>query len=167
MATFKNINIKMKGGKSRLQRVKVLASGKYKFVKNLTKRAPKALNPSASKKPGKVKRKMAKKKKRASRKMTIPLAAVGGALAGLVIPAATSGGGHGPIDALLVQGNYNWAMEAVIENYTGMNVYTGQWNILNARGLTAAIAGMVGHKIASALGINRTLAASKVPFLRI
>ena len=41
MATFKNIRIKMKGGKSRMQRVKVLASGKYKFVKNLTKRGPK------------------------------------------------------------------------------------------------------------------------------
>ncbi|GAG85074.1 unnamed protein product, partial [marine sediment metagenome] len=32
-----NIRVKMKNGKSRLQRVQVLASGKYKFVKNLTK----------------------------------------------------------------------------------------------------------------------------------
>lgn len=38
MATFKNIKIKMKGGKTRLQRVKVLASGKYKFVKNLKRK---------------------------------------------------------------------------------------------------------------------------------
>jgi len=37
MPTFKNIRIKMRGGKTRLQRVQVLASGKYKFVKNLTK----------------------------------------------------------------------------------------------------------------------------------
>ncbi|MBA7646663.1 hypothetical protein ES703_54429 [subsurface metagenome] len=37
MPTFKNIRIKMKNGKSRLQRVQVLASGKYKFVKNLAK----------------------------------------------------------------------------------------------------------------------------------
>jgi len=35
MPTFKNIRIKMKNGKTRLQRVQVLASGKYKFVKNL------------------------------------------------------------------------------------------------------------------------------------
>jgi hypothetical protein len=35
MPKFKNIRVKMKGGKSRLQRVKVLASGKYKFVKNI------------------------------------------------------------------------------------------------------------------------------------
>jgi len=37
MPTFKNIRIKMKNGKTRLQRVQVLASGKYKFVKNLVK----------------------------------------------------------------------------------------------------------------------------------
>jgi len=35
--SFKNIRIKKPGGGTRLQRVKVLASGKYKFVKNLTK----------------------------------------------------------------------------------------------------------------------------------
>jgi len=34
MATYKNIRITMKNGKSRLQRVQVLANGKYKFVKN-------------------------------------------------------------------------------------------------------------------------------------
>ena len=37
MPTFKNIRIKKRGGGTRLQRVQVLASGKYKFVKNLVK----------------------------------------------------------------------------------------------------------------------------------
>lgn len=37
MPTYKNIRIKMKNGKTRLQRVQVLANGKYKFVKNLVK----------------------------------------------------------------------------------------------------------------------------------
>jgi len=37
MAKFKNIKIKMKGGKSRIQRVMVLASGKFRFVKNKRK----------------------------------------------------------------------------------------------------------------------------------
>lgn len=37
MPTYKNIRIKKRGGGTRLQRVQVLASGKYKFVKNLTK----------------------------------------------------------------------------------------------------------------------------------
>lgn len=44
MAKYKNIRIKKKGGGTRLQRVQVLASGKYKFVKNKkgsTKRSPK------------------------------------------------------------------------------------------------------------------------------
>lgn len=35
MPTFKNISIKKKGGGTRKQRVQVLASGKYKFVKNV------------------------------------------------------------------------------------------------------------------------------------
>lgn len=38
MSKFKNIRVKMRGGKSRLQRVQVLASGKYKFVKNIGRR---------------------------------------------------------------------------------------------------------------------------------
>jgi len=38
MVKYKNITIKKKGGGTRKQRVKVLASGKYKFVKNLNKR---------------------------------------------------------------------------------------------------------------------------------
>lgn len=53
----------MKGGGSRLQRVKVLASGKYKFVKNKLSRS--------SKKTGKVKKRRMRrtaKKKRSSRK---------------------------------------------------------------------------------------------------
>ena len=52
MVTFKNIRIKIgkkpKGKdtrKSRLQRVKVLASGKFKFVKNLTRSKSKATKP--------------------------------------------------------------------------------------------------------------------------
>ena len=51
MPTFKNIRIKMKGGKTRLQRVQVLASGKYKFVKNLTKRraSPRTVSPKVRK----------------------------------------------------------------------------------------------------------------------
>lgn len=48
----------MKSGKSRLQRVQVLASGKYKFVKNLTKR-------KSSPKKGKT---STKKKKTSSKK---------------------------------------------------------------------------------------------------
>ena len=37
MPKYKNIRIKKAGGGTRLQKVQVLASGKYKFVKNNTK----------------------------------------------------------------------------------------------------------------------------------
>jgi len=41
MVTYKNIRIKKPGGGTRLQRVKVLANGKYRFVKNTTRSTPK------------------------------------------------------------------------------------------------------------------------------
>lgn len=37
MVTFKNIRVKMKGGRSRIQRAMVLTSGKLRFVKNLSR----------------------------------------------------------------------------------------------------------------------------------
>ena len=50
MPTFKNIRIKMKNGKTRLQRVQILASGKYKFVKNIKSASSKT---SRARKPSK------------------------------------------------------------------------------------------------------------------
>lgn len=46
--TYKNIRIPMKNGKTRLQRVKVLASGKYKFVKNLATASKKKKTPKTT-----------------------------------------------------------------------------------------------------------------------
>jgi len=43
MPTYKTITMKMKNGKTRRQRVQVLASGKYKFVKNIASKAKKAV----------------------------------------------------------------------------------------------------------------------------
>ena len=48
MVTYKNIRIKKRGGGTRLQRVQVLASGKYKFVKNTAKRAVSKARKSSS-----------------------------------------------------------------------------------------------------------------------
>lgn len=70
MATFKNIRVKMKGGKSRTQRVKVLASGKYKFVKNLvkgTKRSRKSKRKSNPKRRTNIMAKRRKKSRRSGR----------------------------------------------------------------------------------------------------
>ncbi len=55
MPTFKNITIRMKNGKTRKQRVQVLKSGKFKFVKNLKKGSSsknKSKNKSKSKSKG-------------------------------------------------------------------------------------------------------------------
>lgn len=67
MAVTKTIRIKKRGGGTRLQRVEVLKSGKFKFVKNIAKRAKSAVK--RVRKAAKVKRKrtqtrpMAKKRK--------------------------------------------------------------------------------------------------------
>jgi len=50
MPTYKNIRIKMKNGKSRMQRVQVNAKGQYKFVKNVGSRTRRASSPRKTKK---------------------------------------------------------------------------------------------------------------------
>lgn len=63
MAQTKNIRIKMKNGKYRTQRVQVLASGKYKFIKNTnTKKST-----SSKKRKTRRTRKVAKKRSYSSR----------------------------------------------------------------------------------------------------
>ena len=62
MPKYKNIRIKKRGGGTRLQRVQVLASGKYKFVKN------KATRKSSKKKSSNPKRRRTKTAKKAIRR---------------------------------------------------------------------------------------------------
>jgi hypothetical protein len=64
MATYKNIRIKMKNGKTRTQRVQVLASGKYKFVKNTGTKRTKS---SKAKKTTRRRKNVAKKRSYSSR----------------------------------------------------------------------------------------------------
>jgi len=59
LVTYKNIRVKMKNGKTRLQRVQVLANGKYKFVKNIGSKVKKA----ATRKKSSTKRSSPKKVK--------------------------------------------------------------------------------------------------------
>ena len=66
MPTYKNIRIRMKNGKTRLQRVQVLASGKYRFVKNVASRARKAV--SKARKP---KRRVTRSSGKSRRKTTV------------------------------------------------------------------------------------------------
>lgn len=167
MATFKNITIPKRGGGTRIQRVKVLASGKYKFVKNIGRKLKKRT--SRTRKTKSTRRKgvsrMAKKKRR-SRKMTVPLALVAGVGGSLAVPAATGAGGNSVIGAVMT-GDPQWVLEALAENFTGFNPYTGQWNLMNARGLWCVLAGFATHFIASKVGVNRALGRAGIPLIRL
>jgi len=107
---------------------------------------------------------MAKKKRSYRRKTTIPMAAVGGALAGVFMPPA--GWSHSAFQ-LLMEGKFEDAAKNLIANYTGFNPYDGTWDIMRARGLQAAIIGIVAHKVASWLGVNRALGRARIPLIRI
>jgi len=83
-----------------------------------------------------------------------------GAASIVVIPPATSGGGKPPYQALM-DGEINWAVEGVMENATGYNIYTKNWDLNNAQGLKAFIISLVAHKAIGWLGGNRIF--SKLP----
>ena len=151
------IRIPKRGGGTRLQKVKVLASGKYRFMKN-----PKSKGKSSPKKSSKTKRKVkktAKKKRRRKRGMTIPLAVVGGLAAGLAEPAQK-----------MLEGDFEYALALLSRNYTGFRPGTGTWEPSYLRnGMLPLVAGLLVHKFVggSPLNLNKTLAASGIPFIRI
>ena len=69
LPTFKNIRIKKKGGGFRTQRVQVLASGKYKFVKNKkTSTTSKSKSRKSSPKPKRRRSTVPRKSKKTNRR---------------------------------------------------------------------------------------------------
>jgi len=150
MATYKNIKIKKKGGGTRLQRVQVLASGKYKFVKNVGSSKKKV------KKKGNPKSKGSKKKMAKRRNMTIPIAPIVGILAA---PAISSAIPH------VIAGNWQQAIND-LKGLVGID-YQGQVDIsLLGRNLLPIIAGIAVHKFLGK-AINPTLGRAGVPILRL
>lgn len=96
-----------------------------------------------------------KKKTRRSKSMTMPLAVVAG-FAPLVVGTMNTAGG---LEAK------TWYMTQAL---TGYDTRQGQWwapNLL--KGAVPIMAGFAAHKVASKLGINRALAAARIPFVRI
>ena len=145
--TFKNIRIKKPGGGTRLQRVKVLKSGKYKFVKNLTKsRKKSSSNPS---------KKGGNKSMGKTRKTTIPLAPIAG-LAPTVIGVWSRR--SSPKDAV----------NHLARSMVGFDINTGQFTTAElGQGILPLLAGLAVHKLAARFGINRMLAQAGVPVIRI
>ena len=163
MATYKNIKIKKRGGGTRTQRVQVLASGKYKFVKNLSKSS----NKSTKTKTKKGSRKVAKKNKNSKkRKFTIPGALVAGVALGFVIKPASNW--DSPYEAAK-RGAYDVAIKNYATNMIGYRDDTGAIfdTKIGMKGLKALIGGFVIHKVASVIGLNRALGRAGVPYLRI
>jgi len=114
--------------------------------------------------PGKIKRrggrKMARKKKRRSRSLTIPLAPIAGLACG-VMDAWTRGGGFG---------NLHEVGYKLVENYTGYNPVRGNFDVNRlSKGLLPLILGAVVHKFVGGypLNINKMLAQHKIPLIRI
>jgi len=160
--TFKNIKIKKRGGGTRLQRVQVLASGKYKFVKNLTKSVK---SPSKTAAKATSKRKVTKKvTKKKGRTKTIPLAIVLGGAVGVVGKAP---GAHAsPLEAVQ-QGDYGGAINLLMENYTGFYAPNNTFDLKRAVGLHGLIIGALVHKVCGWLGINRSFANLPSPLNKL
>lgn len=163
MVKYKNIRIPKRGGGSRLQRVQVLASGKYKFVKNPKSKSRSTRTKTTRRKsnPKRRKRTTARRKRKSRRqKFTIPLAVVGGLAAGLAGPAS-----H------VVQGDWEEGLRQLAANYTGAYPRrngTVDWNMeYLKRGLVPLVLGIAAHKVAGMLGINRALGRAKIPLIRI
>ncbi len=161
--TEKTIRIKMKGGKTRLQRVKVLASGKYRFIKNLhhsrssSARVKTVKTKSRSHKMGKG------KKKGGHRSFTLPVAPIAGAV-GTFATQAPSGRS---LISDISSGNYSGLLYDAKEIFTGVD-NTGRiradWLLKTYAPLAV---GLGVHIVASKLGLNRLLGRAKVPVLRV
>lgn len=94
---------------------------------------------------------------RSKKKMTVSLAVIAGFV---------------PIGADLYTqikvGDYKQASMVAVHNLTGFNQWTGKWDTAGLKtGLLPIVAGIGVHKLAGWLGINRALAASGIPFVRI
>lgn len=159
MATYKNIRIKKRGGGTRLQRVQVLASGKYKFVKNISKSSTKT---TTKKKTGS--KKMATNRKR--RNFTVPAALVSGAALGFVIKPAPNW--DSPFEAAR-KGNWDVAIKNYACNMIGYRADTGALfdTQIGMKGLVALFGGFIVHKVATMIGLNRALGRARIPFLRV
>lgn len=149
-----------------------LSEGRYAYITPTGKRGIASSKAAAASKAGKSYRKTYKggKHKKSSggrvakRKMTIPLALVGGFMAGLVGPR-----GNSPAEYAM-KGKWDSAAKAVVSNYTGYNVNKGAWKPMNMRhGVLPLIIGALVHKFVGGapLNLNRALGQAGVPFIRI
>jgi len=92
--------------------------------------------------------------------------------AGMTIPIAVIGGmvplGAGMYGQIRDGNGIDGVGKLITKDLLGYNQWNGRFEMAGLRrGLFPILAGIAVHKIASATGINRTLAAAGVPFIRI
>jgi hypothetical protein len=127
MAKYKNIRVKKPNGGTRLQKVQVLASGKYKFVKN-TKKLAKSLK---SKVRSGVK-KMARKRRRTYKKKTSKTTNVLGSMGRYLAPIAY-GALRGKVSDFI--SNSSVGKQFPVTNYTDEALMFGGLMIAQKMGL--------------------------------
>ena len=157
MPKFKNIRLKMKGGKTRTQRVQVLASGKYRFVKNIGSQSRK-LTRTVKKTTRRIGKLARRRGRRGSRKFTLPLAPIAGLLAAPAVGATIKAAMAGDVDGVLYEA----------KKFVG---FTGDQFDAFALGsnVLPIVSGLLIHKFVGGapLNLNRMLASAGVPFIRI
>lgn len=118
MVKYKNIRIKKPGGGTRMQRVMVLASGKYKFVKNLTKSRSKSRKAKTTRKTTKRKSNPKRGGNRRMGKNTTAKLFKLVRLGALVAPGAT---------AFMERGLTKGGAELAVSRYTGYDFASHQF----------------------------------------
>lgn len=98
-----------------------------------------------------------RKAKRRASKMTLPIAPLAGLGAGLVQPVEVA-----------LSGDYRGAAFVLCRAYTGFDPFTNSFKLSNLKqGLLPLLVGVGAHKVAGMVGINRMLAAAKIPLVRV
>ena len=158
MPSFKNIRLKMKGGKTRTQRVQVLASGKYRFVKNIGSRSSKVTR--TVKKTTRRRFSLARRRRgrRGSRKFTLPLAPIAGLIAAPAVRAGINAAIAGDVNGVMYEA-------AKFVGITGDRFDA----FALASNVTPLLIGCLVHKFVGGapLNLNRMLASAGVPIIRI
>ncbi len=90
---------------------------------------------------------------------------------GFTVPLAVVAG-FGPPLAMTVRGFQAGGIQEGVNNLTrsmtGFDPITARWNIANMRtGALPVAVGIIVHKLAGMLGVNRALARANVPFIRV
>ena len=120
--TFKNIRIKMKSGKSRTQRVKVLASGKYKFVKNLTSKVRKSKKRRKKSNPKRRRRYLGRRRKKRKGGKSLSQQVFKWIRVGALVAPAVG-------EALAWRGQPQDIPAEIIKDYTGYKYTTGEFQL--------------------------------------